>query len=80
MKVADVIEILSSLPPDEHLAIFWSAKSDFDYLNEEDGLVLTDDRWVDAVRTIEKGDWFGVQDQVSEIVWDYAQEPEEVAP
>lgn len=80
MKVANVIELLSHLRPDEDIAIFWSQRSDFDYLNEEDGLVLTDDRWSDAVRTIEKGDWFGVQDQVSEIVWDYAQEPEEVAP
>lgn len=78
MKVANVIELLSHLRPDEDIVIFWMEQSDFDYLNEEDGLILTDDRWRDAVRTIEKGDWFGLQDQVCDVVWDYAQEPEEV--
>ena len=82
MKVANAIELLSKLRADEDIVIFWWDRSDFDYLNEEDGLVLTEERWAGAVQRIEKladEDWFGVHDQVSDVAWDWAQEPEEVA-
>lgn len=81
MKVANAIELLSSLRPDEDVFILWWGKSDFDYLNEEDGLVLTEERWGWAVHEIEKmadHDSFGVYDNISDVVWEWAQEPEEV--
>jgi len=81
MKVANVIEMLSNLRPDEEIFILWWDKSDFDYLNEEDGLVLTEERWGWAVHEIEKMsdyDSFGVNDHICDVVWEWAQEPEEV--
>lgn len=78
MKVANAIELLSALKPDDDIVICWWEKSCMDYLCEDD-LVLADDGWEMAVRKVEQlanDDWFGLYEQVSAVAWEYAQEPE----